>query len=128
MGYRTIFNKSTKDRKNGKKDWSIGGAKKVANKIKRGVTERKKGTGPKRTVLTTTVVESVKNFIEKNPSSRTSSISKIRQEFGFSHGSAVRCVQKIGLKSLQKEKRTKLSGKNIKEIRIPPRCCRCGRE
>ena len=115
MGYRTIFNKFAKDRKNGKKDWSIGGVKKVANKIKRGVTERKKGTGPKRTVLTTTVVESVKNFIEKNPSSRTSSISKIRQGFGLSHGSAVRCVQKIGLKSLQKEKGTELSGKNIKE-------------
>ena len=28
MGHRPIFNKSTKDRKNGIEDWSIGGAKK----------------------------------------------------------------------------------------------------
>ena len=111
LGYRRIVSKYVTKMKNGKKQWTLGGVKKLEEKIKaRGDASRKSGSGRPRTALTNTVLGKIKEHISQNPNTSRSSHKMIRTKFRLSMGVACRARKELDFKALREVKETKMSG------------------
>ena len=113
LGHRRIFEECVAKRKNGKKPRALDGLKTPTRRLKKGKCERKPGQGGKRTVRTEGKVRSVREFVERNPSSKVSPVTKICKKSKLPRGTASRILRAdVNTKSIRKVKSTRLSVKH----------------